>query len=147
MRRSPNATQWLTCLITALLTLSTATIVSAEVPRLFSQQGRLLDGELNPLLGDAELTFTIYNGEGTALWTERQTVTFENGYYSVILGQRAPIPPELFAGEQMELGIAVGDEEEMSPRMAINSVPYALRSAISENAFGEITPSSVSVNG
>lgn len=58
------------------------------VPVQMTQQGRLLDAEGKGLAGSHELTFTIFDDadNGYEQWTESQTVLFNNGYYSVILG-------------------------------------------------------------
>ncbi|MEE2828486.1 MAG: collagen-like protein, partial [Myxococcota bacterium] len=98
------------------------------VPTQLSQQGRLLDGEGEPLDEVHSLTFSLYDAEteGEVLWTETHEVAFERGYYSVTLGSEEPLDDLLFAGDPVWLELSV-DEEPLSPRQSVVSVPYALR--------------------
>lgn len=136
----------LMCLVTALLTM-TAASVSAQVPQLLSQQGRILDTALNPISGVEVLTFTLYDSGNTVVWTESIQVAFDNGYYAVSLGRITPLPTELFTGEQMSLGIQVADDNELSPRLQVNSVPYAFKAGVADNVTGDIEPASIAING
>ena len=128
-----------------LATLSAGSAM-ASVPQLLTEQGQLLDSSGNPVAGSIQISFAIYNTPtgGTALWTEAQTITLDEGFFSAILGQTAMIPPNLFNGATLYLGVTVGTDPEMTPRQAIYSVPYAL---VAGNAVGDITPTSVTING
>src|SRR6185312_14706689 len=64
--------------------------------------------------------------------------------FSAILGEATAIPPSIFDGSPRYLGVTVGNDSEMQPRQAIFSVPYAM---IAGNVNGDITPTSVSING
>ena len=63
------------------------TTLSFAVPLQYNHQGRLLDAEGNGLSGEHELIFRIYDSADVVLWEEIQTVDFEEGYYSVNLGE------------------------------------------------------------
>jgi hypothetical protein len=131
------------CSLAALAFTDTA---SADVPSVLTQQGRLLDQNGNPVAGATQFVMTIYdvsNG-GSPLWTETQTVTLDDGYFSIKLGETTPFGTGLFTGKTLYLGVKVGADAEMTPRQQIASVPYAL---VCNNAVGAITPSSVTVNG
>lgn len=119
---------------------------SAAVPSLLTEQGRLFDSSGNPQSGQLSFVFSVYDAEtgGTALWTETQNLTLDSGYFSARLGDVTPIPASVFDGNARYLGVKVGTDAEMSPRQSIVSVPYAL---LANNAVGDITPSSISVNG
>lgn len=119
---------------------------SAAVPSVLTQQGRLLDNQGNPVTGSQQFVFTIYDVAtgGTPIWTETQTVTLDSGYFSVRLGENTPIPLTVFPGATRYLGVSVGGDPEMTPRQALVSVPYAL---LANNAVGDITPTTVKVNG
>src|SRR5439155_18765986 len=54
------------------------------------------------------------------------------------------IPASVFDGSPRYLGVTVGTDPEMTPRQAIFAVPYAM---IAGNVNGDITPTSVAVNG
>jgi len=130
----------------AAATLLAAAGASAAVPGTLTEQGRLLDSSGNPATGSVSITFAIYDAasNGTSLWTETQNVTLDSGYFSVRLGETTAIPTSVFDGSTRYLGVKVGTDAEMTPRQTLVSVPYAL---MANNAVGDITPTSVSVNG
>ncbi len=136
-------------MVLALLTLSllVGATASADVPLNLSHQGRLLDLDNNPIAGVQSLSFTLYDGpeSNTLLWTETLNVVLDNGYYTVVLGQTESIPANIFTGATLYLGVRVGDDDELRPRLRITSVPYAVRAGEAENAVGDITPNSVTV--
>lgn len=131
---------------TAAATLLVAAAASSAVPGTLTEQGRLLDTSGNPSTGSVSITFTIYDAatSGTSLWTETQNVTLDSGYFSVRLGETTAIPTTVFNGATRYLGVKVGTDAEMTPRQTLVSVPYAL---MANNAVGDITPTSVAING
>lgn len=72
------------------------------------------------------MTFAIYDQAmgGTALWNETLTVDVDHGKYSVILGKTDPI--DLPDAKPYWLGITVGTDDEMIPRVEMTSVMYSL---------------------
>ena len=110
----------------------------AEIPHLINYQGMLTDNEGTPLSGDFDLTFTIYDAptNGTALWTETHTIVpVENGLFNVILGgATTPVPDSVFDHPERFLGIKVGTDPELTPRIQLTSVGYAYRATISGTA-------------
>src|SRR5690606_18153158 len=81
-------------------------------------QGRLFDDSDTPISGDLSVTFSVYDAaeDGQLLWTETVEVAFDEGYYSVALGENAPFDDFVFDGSVRYLAIAIEDDEEMSPR-------------------------------
>lgn len=136
----------------ALALLSWSSPAEAAVPKLITQQGRLVDSAGDPVTGDLNFVFNIYDavdGE-TPIYTETQTITVDNGYFSARVGEGTVIPDSLFDGSNRWIGITVGSDSEMTPRQQIASVPYAFRAGAADtavNATGAITPASVTVNG
>ena len=145
---------------------------SADVPNGITQQGRLLDSEGEPVTGELTFVFTIYDDpllseSANELWTETQSITLDDGYFSARLGDDGgnPFPDDLFDGSQRYLGVKVGSDDEMSPRQRIASTPYARvagvahealqadeatradRATVATNVDGAITPTSVTVGG
>ena len=118
---------------------------AADVPQFITHQGRLLDGMGNPVAGSLTVVFTLYDAEqaGNVVWTETNTVTFDAGYFSVRLGETTPFTG-VFTGAPRYLGIKVGNDPEMTPRVAAGSAPYAL---VAGNAIGDITPTTVIAGG
>ncbi len=120
----------------------------AAVPSTLTHQGRLFEsgGEARPVSGALKVSFRLYAQPegGTPLWTEDHEVTFEDGYYAVHLGDAKPIEGALVGAQPRYLGITVGDDEEMRPRAALGSVPFAL---VANDATGDVHAKSLSVNG
>jgi hypothetical protein len=123
----------------------------ADVPAFLTQQGRLFDSSNMPVTGMTTFVFSLYTAAsgGTAAWTETQSITLDSGYFSAQLGEVTAIPPATFVnaasmGQTLYLGIKVNTDPELSPRQPLLSVPYAL---VAQNAIGDITPHTVSVNG
>jgi len=103
-------------------------VALADVPATLNYQGTLADNAGQPINGAKTITFTLYKADGTAFWSEDQTVTLTDGKLSVVLGGNAakPIDPKLFTGETY-IGIKVAGDAEM-PRQKLTSVAYALQS-------------------
>lgn len=134
-------------LAAALVATSLSSVaIAAGVPQTITHQGRLYDAGDKPINATLSVKLAIYAGASAAtpIWTETDSVTFDEGYFSISMGQTTPFPPGLFDGNVRYLGIAVGADPEMTPRVAVQSVPYAL---VAGDAIGDIHPSSVSVNG
>ena len=102
---------------------------SFAVPNYLSHQGRVFQSDNTPLGGVESVTFSIYTAEsgGSNIWTETISVTFDDGYYSVILGENTSLEQELFDNDNLFLGIAIGDMDEFSQRFQLLSVPFAIR--------------------
>ena len=155
---------WYTCakplsiftLLVALVLLTTVDLAEAQAqgaPPYLTHHGRLFGVDNEPVIDVTTLTFRLYDAAddtGAVLWSETLDVSLSNGYYSVVLGHLSTISDTIFDGRTLYLGISVGDEtaiEELSPRLEITSVPYAMRAGIAENAVGALTPDSISLGG
>jgi hypothetical protein len=136
---------WTAILAAGLVAGATSTAFAGDLPPTITQQGRLFDAKGKAVTGIVPMTFTIYAGpdDHIALYSETLAVTFEDGYFSVGLGEKSSLEG-VFDGGVKYLGITVGDEDEMMPRAAIRAVPYAV---VAGDAIGEIHPRSVSVHG
>jgi hypothetical protein len=103
----------------------------ASVPEMINYQGVLTDDDGNPLDTTVSMVFTLYSAEtgGTALWTETHgAVSITGGLFTVLLN----IPSTAMKSTNLWLGLAVGDDPEMSPRQRIASAPFAY---FSEEAY------------
>ena len=121
---------WGLCVI-LILCSSVSMGFSATVPSVLNYQGTLNDSSGNPVTGQHEMTFRLYNDllGGTAFWNETQTVAFDTtGHFSVTLGSINPIDKNNFTG-QTYIGIQVGSDPELAPRQQLTSVAYALKAA------------------
>ncbi len=108
-----------------------------------TEQGRLLDQTGAPVDGiQLTFTFTLYDAltAGNVLWTENQTITPDQGYFSAQLGETTALPAAAFDGTKvLFLGIKVGTDTEMAPRQAVTSVPFALRAREADHATSATT--------
>jgi trimeric autotransporter adhesin len=129
-------------LVALAVTTVFAAVAAAQTPRLVRYNGFIHDATGAAVTGPTTLTFTIYAEPdgGTSLWSETQVVTLdESGRYGVMLGAMAAegLPIELFAqGAARWLGITVNGGPE-APRVALVSVPYALKAADADTVGGK----------
>lgn len=107
---------------------------SAASTGTIAYQGRLADSSGNPLTSTLNMSFRLYGAAtgGTPLWTEQWTgsngVQVSDGLFNVMLGSLTTIPPSVIAGNSnLFLGITVGTDDEMSPRVQLGSVPFAVQ--------------------
>ena len=91
-----------------------------------THQGHILLSDSTPITGVETLTFTIYDENDTNLWSESLDITFDGGYYTVVLGESEAFPEDLFDGIDLYMGIQVGTNAEMAPYNRVTSVPYAI---------------------
>jgi len=114
--------------VSVLCLLAVMTVVAyAQAPQTINYQGVLLDSVGLAVDGEVEMTFAIYDqadGVVAPLWSETRMVNVEHGKYSVILGKTTPIT--LPAAKPYWLGITVGTDDEMIPRVEMTSVMYSL---------------------
>lgn len=123
-RRFPH---WLALLLTLGLVLGSTSVSYAEIPATISYQGVLTDaaGAVVPD-GAYQLTFTLYNAGGSALWTETHAnVAVTGGIFQVILGSVTSLAALPF-DQPYQLGITVNNGGELTPRLPFTAVPYSL---------------------
>src|SRR2546430_1076314 len=130
--------RWVTGAAVAAVALWSVSALAA-VPATLTQQGRILDKDGAPVSSKVAITFTIYNdptksAAANTLWTETQNISLDDGYFSAQLGAETAIPDGLFDGTVLYLGVTVGSDDEMTPREAITSVPYAFTAGTADSA-------------
>ena len=123
-----------------------ASAANAQVPALIAYQGKLLNADGTPAAGVSTMVFTLYDAavNGTALWTETQSVPLSEGFYAVLLGSVTPIPAAAFDGTLRYLDVSVGGAS-LSPRQTLASIPYAYRSQTVVG--GPVSATQISVAG
>ena len=127
---------WKLSLLFSLLPLSLAHAADPAVPATIAQQGRLFDSAGKSVNGTLSVVYNIYESQaGASLWTETQSVQFADGYFSVNLGEATPIPSTIWSGAVRYLGVTIGADSELAPRVALQSVPYA---QVAGDAVGDI---------
>ena len=120
---------------------------TTPVPSTITEQGVLTDRAGLPLLGSASVRFAVYDqpsGADGPRWSETQTISLVDGYFTAHVGAVTPLPPGLFDGSVRYLGIAVNGGAELTPRRILDSAPYALEAG---DVTGDIHPNSVVVGG
>jgi len=121
-----------------LAALLLASPLSAAVPGQVNYQGLLLDDQGQPVTGNVDLAFALFDAAsgGSALWSEAHAdVAVLDGVYDVVLGSSTPLTPPLVAGGALYLEIEV-EGETLAPRQRLVAVPYALRASEAENLQG-----------
>ncbi len=106
-------------------------------------QGRLADASGNPVTGKQNMEFRIYNApvDGTPLWEEFWTgansVDVSDGLFSVMLGSiNTGLTAVVQGNTTLYLGITVGTDSEMAPRVQLGSVPFSIWSlTVADNSI------------
>ncbi|UCH61958.1 MAG: hypothetical protein JSU77_09115 [Fidelibacterota bacterium] len=108
--------------------------LEAQIPGTLSYQAFLSDSLGVPKADGAyTITFGLYNVEtgGTALWTETKDLEVKQGLFYTHLG---PFPSSLRFDQPYWLGIQVGSEAELAPRIPLTSVGYSFMALRSDSA-------------
>lgn len=125
-------------IIAMLLLVLLAAPGQADVPRVFNYQGYISDLDGYPLEGNFNLTFRIYevaSGPDAALWFEiHPLVQVIDGVFSVLLGSFEDLPPGILAAPELWIGVTVGADTEINPRLQVTSTPWAYRAAIADSS-------------
>ena len=124
----------------SLLLLLIFPLSAMAVPATLSHQGRILTSEFEPLAGIEAMTFRFYDQseEGSVIWEETIDVAFNDGFYTVTLGTTTTIDDVLFDSDRIYLALQVGNQEELSPRIDLTSVPFAIKARSAESVTGAV---------
>jgi hypothetical protein len=101
----------------------------AEIPEVMTFQGYLQDSVGTAVEGTLSTTYRIYDVDvgGIPLWSETQDVAYNNGFFSVELGNQIPLPDTTINYERY-LSMEIEGGGELSPRRRITSGPFSFRS-------------------
>lgn len=112
-------------LLSTLIVIHFSTSLMAQIPRVINYQGMLLDSDGQPVPErDYKITFNLYDDGDNLLWSEVHTnVYIGGGMFHVLLGTVNPldIPFDI----PYFLGIQVGNDPELQPRMMLTSAAYS----------------------
>lgn len=134
--------QALSALLLALsLLLSSQVVLAQTVPGYLPVQGTLSDDDGTPRDGTFTLHFRLYSEAeaGPAFYADTQEVTVEEGLFTAYVGDGEPAdlgdgttsgPLDLSAFQHQRggiifLGVSVAENDEMTPRLQLGTVPYA----------------------
>jgi hypothetical protein len=106
------------------VSLIAARPAAAAVPATIPFQGALT-GVAD---GSRTAVFTLYDAAsgGATLWTETKTITVAAGQFVTALGSATPFSYTVKFDKPYWVGVKVGDDPEMTPRLPLASVPYAM---------------------
>ena len=134
-----------------LFSLFITSLAMSQIPKTMSYQGILTDIAGVPVAdGTFSLTFRLYDAatNGTELWKETQNIDVKNGIFNAVLGSINSL--NLPCDIPYWLGITLGQDAEMIPRIALTASPYSLggsatvsepiagRDFVIRNASGEV---------
>jgi hypothetical protein len=104
-------------------------------------QGRLADSAGTPIQATFPMVFRLYNAStgGTILWEEHwdgsNSVQVSDGLFNIMLGSLTPIQQSVVSNSgSLWLGITAGANNEMTPRVQLGSVPFAVQALTVPNA-------------
>ncbi len=122
-------------------------MTSLAAPTEITHQGRLFDGLAQPLDGQHSLGFALFDAPsgGTAAWSETQDVDFDDGYFSARLGTSNALDSDDLSGDVMYLELTVDAGAPLANRVAVTSVPYALRAG--SVSGGTVDATELQING
>ena len=128
------------------------TSLALAVPVEMNHQGRLVDSSGIGLTGSHMLTFRVHDAStgGNVLWSEIAVANFDNGYYSIQLGQNTPLDSTVLEQYPLWMEVQVDGNAPMTPRYGLSSVPFAFVSEVAEVAKtveGYVDATEVAVNG
>ncbi|MCX7944163.1 MAG: hypothetical protein N2746_06605, partial [Deltaproteobacteria bacterium] len=117
-----------------------------DIPRVILHQGYLTDTNGNPINGNVNISFAIYEtlSGGTPLLEEDiGSVTIKDGFYALEIGKNSNLYSIFSDKNSLFLEIRINNEA-LSPRQRIGAVPFAF---VAYDVVGDIHPSSISIGG
>ncbi len=131
-----------------LFFLFTCGIALSEVPHQLSYQGHLLDSTGNPVSGNHQFRFRLFDAEadGLLLWEELQPVIpVDNSTFSVILGDITPIELDFNGAYWLEV---IVNDEPLTPRQPLSSIGQGFRAEQADDVHErDIHPRTISMSG
>ena len=110
----------------------------APPPKVLDFQGRITDAGGTPVPDGAySVVLRIYDVPvaGVPLYEETHpSVGVADSFFSLSVGNIVPLDPTLFDLSLLYMGVEVGADGEMAPRIRLNYVPYALRADVAASS-------------
>jgi hypothetical protein len=124
------------------LTIGVMTAVAGNahaVPDTITFTGRLSDAGV-AVDGAISLTLELYSAAsgGAPIWSETHSTAANQGLVTVAVGSQTALDLGDFAGGDLFLAVSV-DGQDLNPRFAVRSVPFALRAANADVADSAAT--------
>ena len=122
-----------------LALLISVSAMAAVVPGQINYQGFLTAPDGSPLDTVVNMTFRIYPDSvgGLFSWSEsHNNVPVTNGLFTAHLGETTALSSNNFWRDSLWLGVTVGSNSEMTPRIRFLAVPYSYRVGTVDYATG-----------
>jgi hypothetical protein len=162
MRRLITAVCFAFCSLFVWTLFGTAAPADATINRQISFQGKLTNTDgTNVTDGNFSIRFRIYTSpaaDGAAacsanscMWEETQaTVAVSGGIFQVALGSGTALPGSVdFNNSGLYLGVKVGSDAEMTPRIQLTAAPYAFNSdtldGLDSSAFVQLAAGNLNI--
>jgi hypothetical protein len=130
--------------LAALVVMLASTPAVAEVPSTVSFSARLLEEDTGKAVeGTHRISFALFTAEtgGTSVWDEGRDVMIDDGVLFTALGENRALDATVFDGRALWLEVTL-DDVVMEPRVAIESVPYAIRAGAADK-IGDVDASQI----
>jgi hypothetical protein len=105
---------------------------SATITNYMSFQGKLTNPDGTNIANSSyTIVFSIYSvaSGGSAVWTESKSVPVTDGLFQTNLGDATPLPGSVnFNSNSLYLGVKVGADAEMTPRVQLTAAAQAFNS-------------------
>jgi hypothetical protein len=126
---------------------------SATVTNYINFQGKLTNTDgTNVTNNTYTVVFSIYTvaSGGSAVWTESKSVTVTDGLFQTNLGDTTTLPGSVnFNSNALYLGVKVGADAEMTPRVQLTAAPQAFNSdlldGLDSSSFVQLSGGNVNI--
>ena len=108
----------------------------AAIPSTVSFTARVVDDTTGkPITGAHHVAFELFDAatNGTSVWMEGRDLDIDEGLIYLALGETKPLDATVFSGKTLYLAVTL-DDATMDPRIAVSSVPYAIRAGTANDA-------------
>ena len=134
MRGSITSSIFVSILIAFTAMVLFAVPSDAAINSQINFQGKITNPNgTNVTNGSFSFVFSIYTvaSGGVVVWTESKSITVTDGIFQTALGDTTALPGSVdFNNASLFLGIRVGADAEMTPRVRLTSAPYAFNSGL-----------------
>lgn len=157
MRHRVMRVKFLAALIAAFVVIAlsiAATPVNAAINSQVNFQGKLTNPDgTNIANGSYSIRFRIYTNAtadaantcsaNSCVWEETKSITVADGIFQTALGSSTALTGVDFNNAGLYLGIKVGSDAEMTPRIQFTAAPYAFNAdklnGLSSSAFAQLS--------
>jgi hypothetical protein len=132
LRESIITSIFVSIFIAVLAMVIFAMPTDAAINNQINFQGKITNPNgTNVTNGSYTFVFSIYtvSSGGSNVWTESKSLTVTDGIFQTALGDTTALPGSVdFNGSSLYLGVTVGADAEMTPRVRLTAAPYAFNS-------------------